>query len=125
MERLPKDNLKASFASCRERLIKRPERTAYRHPVPCVQHRGWLAYISTLQEELVRADFFPAEYGFAGCRELVGMQPGDVSVTYADSEGLGRDFEFTPKTDIQTSLRAFVEWYYNYFCRKEDHDVIK
>ena len=38
-------------------------------------------YISTLQEELVRAGILPADYDFASHRELVGMQAGDVPKT--------------------------------------------
>ena len=41
-----------------------------------------LDYISTLQEELVRAGILPTNYDFESHRELVGMQPGDVPVTY-------------------------------------------
>ncbi len=72
-------------------------------------------YISTLQEELVRANVLPADYDFEGHRELVGMQPGDVPVTYADSEALERDYGFTPKIGIQEGLRKFAEWYAEYY----------
>ena len=82
------------------------------------QPENLLDYISTLQEELVRAHVLPADYDFEGHRELVGMQPDDVPVTYADSEALERDFGFTPKIDIRTGLRAFAEWYYSYYCQK-------
>ena len=44
-----------------------------------------------LQEELVRAGELPSDYDFEGHRELVGMQPCDVPVTYADSSALERD----------------------------------
>lgn len=74
-----------------------------------------LDFISTLQEELVRAGVLPQDYDFEGHRELVGMQPGDVPITYADSEDMERDFGFTPKTDIRTGLRAFAEWYKKYY----------
>ena len=47
-----------------------------------------LEYISTLQEALVRAGVLPADYDFEGHKELVGMQAGDVPVTYADSRAL-------------------------------------
>ena len=49
------------------------------------QPENLLDYVSTLQEELVRAKVLPEDYDFEGHRELVGMQPGDVPVTYADS----------------------------------------
>ncbi|MBR0341392.1 MAG: NAD-dependent epimerase/dehydratase family protein [Oscillospiraceae bacterium] len=74
-----------------------------------------LDYISTLQEELVRAGVLPADYDFEGHRELVGMQAGDVPVTYADSEALARDYGFTPKIGIREGLRAFAEWYAEYY----------
>ena len=67
-----------------------------------------LDYISTLQEELVRAGVLPEDYDFEGHRELVGMQQGDVPVTYADSEALERDYGFTPKITIREGLRAFA-----------------
>ena len=71
-------------------------------------------FIATLQEELVRAGVLPADYDFEGHRELVGMQAGDVPVTYADSEALERDYGFTPKIGIREGLRAFAEWYKEY-----------
>ena len=74
-----------------------------------------LTYISVLQEELLRAGVLPADYDFAGHRELVGMQPGDVPVTYADSAALEADYGFTPSVDIRTGLRKFCEWYKEYY----------
>ena len=79
------------------------------------QPENLLDYISTLQEELVRAGVLPADYDFEGHRELVGMQAGDVPVTYADAEALEADYGFTPKIDIRTGLRAFAEWYKSYY----------
>lgn len=74
-----------------------------------------LTYISVLQEELVRAGVLPEDYDFIGHRELVGMQPGDVPVTYADSAALEADYGFTPSIDIRTGLRKFCEWYKEYY----------
>lgn len=74
-----------------------------------------LDYISTLQEELVRAGVLPANYDFEAHRKLVPMQPGDVPVTYADSKALEEDFGFKPSIDIRTGLRTFAEWYKKYY----------
>ena len=74
-----------------------------------------LDYISTLQEELVRAGVLSADYDFEAHRELVGMQAGDVPVTYADSEALERDYGFTPKIGIREGLKKFCEWYAEYY----------
>ena len=73
-----------------------------------------LDFVSVLQEELVRAGVLPGDYDFEGHRELVGMQPGDVPATYADSEALERDYGFTPAIDIHKGLRQFSEWYKAY-----------
>ena len=74
-----------------------------------------LDYISTLQEELVRAGVLPTDYDFEAHRELVGMQPGDVPVTYADSKGLEDDYGFKPTIGIREGLRKFAEWYKEYY----------
>ena len=83
------------------------------------QPENLLTFVSTLQEELVRAGVLPADYDFEGHRELVGMQAGDVPVTYADSDALEQDFGFTPSIGIRTGLRAFAEWYASYYGRFE------
>ena len=77
-----------------------------------------LDYISTLQEELVRAGVLPSDYDFEAHRELVGMQPGDVPVTYADSTGLERDYGFKPSVGIREGLRRFAEWYAGFYMNK-------
>lgn len=74
-----------------------------------------LDYVSTLQEELVRAGVLPTDYDFEAHRELVGMQPGDVPVTYADSTELEKDYGFTPRIGIREGLRRFAEWYRAYY----------
>lgn len=70
------------------------------------QPENLLDYISTLQEELVRAKVLPEDYDFEGNRELVGMQARDVPVTYSDSEALERDYGFTPKIGIREGLNG-------------------
>lgn len=79
------------------------------------QPENLLDYISTLQEELVRAEVLPADYYFEAHRELVGMQAGDVPVTYADSTALERDYGFRPEIGIREGLRKFCEWYAEYY----------
>ena len=74
-----------------------------------------LDYIRTLQEELVNAGVLPADYDFEGHRELVGMQPGDVPVTCADTKELEDDYGFRPKTGIREGLRKFAQWYAEYY----------
>ena len=70
------------------------------------QPENLLDYISTLQEELVRAKVLPEDYDFEDHRKLVGMQPGDVPVTYADASALEQDYGFTPKIGIREGLKS-------------------
>ena len=79
------------------------------------QPENLLDYVSTLQEELDRAKVLPADYDFEGHRGLVGMQAGDVPVTYADSEALERDYGFQPEIGIREGLREFAQWYAGYY----------
>ncbi len=81
------------------------------------QPENLMDFISTLQEELVSAGVLPKDYDFEAHRELTGMQPGDVPVTFADASGLERDYGFTPKTDIRTGLSRFAKWYRDYSGR--------
>ena len=74
-----------------------------------------LDFAEALQEELIRVGVLPSDYDFEGHRELVGMQPGDVPVTCADSSGLEEDYGFKPEIDIRTGLRKFCEWYKEYY----------
>ena len=74
-----------------------------------------LDYITTLQEELVRAGVLPPDYDFDAHKSLVPMQPGDVPVTYADSTALERDYGFRPEINIRQGLRAFAEWYKTFY----------
>ena len=74
-----------------------------------------LDFVSTLQEELVNAGILPDNYDFEAHRELVGMQPGDVPITYADSSALEKDYGFKPGISIQEGLSAFAKWYKDFF----------
>ena len=70
-----------------------------------------LDFVQILQEELIRAEVLPEDYDFEAHKELVAMQPGDVPVTYADTEPLERDYGFKPNTSLRDGLRKFSQWY--------------
>lgn len=74
-----------------------------------------LDFVQILSEELVRAGVLPADYDFEAHKELVPMQPGDVPVTFADTESLERDFGFKPHTPLREGLRKFAEWYKEFY----------
>lgn len=73
------------------------------HPV------NLLDFVDILQQELVRAGVLPIDYDFEAHKKLVPMQPGDVPVTYADTEALSRDFGYCPTTSLRDGLRKFAE----------------
>ena len=74
-----------------------------------------LDFVQILSEELVRAGVLSADYDFEAHKELVPMQPGDVPVTFADTEPLERDFGFKPHTPLRDGLRKFAEWYKEFY----------
>ena len=74
-----------------------------------------LDFVDILQQELIRAGVLPQDYDFEAHKQLVPMQPGDVPVTYADTSPLERDFGFRPATPLRDGLRAFAEWYKQFY----------
>lgn len=74
-----------------------------------------LDFVTILQEELIRAGVLPQDYDFEAHKELVPMQAGDVPITYADTSALEADFGFKPSTSLREGLRAFAEWYKEFY----------
>ena len=74
-----------------------------------------LDFVQILQEELIRAKVLPADYDFEAHKKLVAMQPGDVPITYADTDALERDFGFKPATSLRQGLRKFAQWYKEFY----------
>ena len=74
-----------------------------------------LDFIQILQEELIRAGVLPEDYNFEAHKQLVPMQPGDVTITYADTEALEHDYGFRPSTSLRTGLRKFAQWYKDFY----------
>lgn len=79
-----------------------------------------LDFVDILQQELIRAGVLSEDYDFEDHKELVPMQPGDVSVTYADTSALERDFGFKPNTSLRDGLRKFAEWYREFYMNGDN-----
>lgn len=79
------------------------------------QPENLLDFVQILSEELVSAGVLPESYDFEAHKELVPMQPGDVPVTYADTDALERDYGFKPSTSLRDGLRKFAEWYKEFY----------
>jgi UDP-glucuronate 4-epimerase len=55
------------------------------------------------------------ELGRTAVKEMLPMQPGDVTETFADVEELMRDTGFRPQTAIEDGLADFVAWYRDHY----------
>ena len=106
-------------------MAKAPERKVGEDGLPVPPYKDYnignnhtenlLDFVQILQEELIRAGVLPADYDFEAHKELVPMQLGDVSVTYADTSALERDFGFKPSTPLREGLRKFAGWYKDFY----------
>ncbi len=74
-----------------------------------------LDFVEILQDELKAAKVLPENYDFEAHKEFVGMQPGDVEITYADVSELERDFGFKPSTSLHEGIRRFAQWYHEFY----------
>ncbi len=82
------------------------------------QPENLLDFVQILSEELVRAGVLPEDYDFDAHKELVPMQPGDVPITYADTDALERDYGFKPSTSLRDGLRKFSKWYKEFYMEE-------
>ena len=48
-------------------------------------------------------------------KNFLPLQPGDVPETCADIEDLERDVGYRPATPVETGVRAFVDWFCEYY----------
>ena len=46
--------------------------------------------------------------------EMVPMQPGEMTVTYADISAIAGDFGYRPRTPLEEGLKRFVDWFRRY-----------
>jgi Nucleoside-diphosphate-sugar epimerases len=64
-----------------------------------------MSFINTIEDKL----------GRKAVMEFKPMQPGDVTATYADVDGLMADVDFRPETTIEEGIGRFAEWYKSYY----------
>ena len=64
-----------------------------------------LGFIQTVERHL----------GVTAEKEYLGMQPGDVEKTFADTTALARDYGYRATTDLDTGVAAFASWYRDYY----------
>ncbi|MBP2699261.1 NAD-dependent epimerase [Photobacterium lucens] len=62
-------------------------------------------YIEALEEVL----------GMEAKKNFMDMQPGDVYMTYADTEDLFKATGYKPEVKVKEGVKAFVDWYREYY----------
>ncbi|WP_186399023.1 NAD-dependent epimerase/dehydratase family protein [Stappia sp. P2PMeth1] len=60
-------------------------------------------------------DAIEAACGVTAVRNYMPLQPGDVLATWADVEDLTQATGFRPCTSVEDGVRAFVEWYRDFY----------
>ena len=53
--------------------------------------------------------------GITAKKEMLPMQPGDVTATWANVDDLIHDYDYSPNTPIKKGVQKFTEWYKNYY----------
>jgi UDP-glucuronate 4-epimerase len=46
---------------------------------------------------------------------MLPIQTGDVTETYADISQINKEVGFIPVTDIKTGIKQFIDWFRNYY----------
>ena len=46
---------------------------------------------------------------------MLPIQPGDVEKTWADVDDLIKDYQYRPNTSIKIGVKAFIDWYKDYY----------
>ena len=64
-----------------------------------------LDFVSTIEHEL----------GNQAEKRMMAMQSGDVKQTWADTENLQKDFNYTPNTTIEIGVAKFIKWYKDFY----------
>jgi UDP-glucuronate 4-epimerase len=62
-------------------------------------------FINTIEKKL----------GINAIKNLMPIQQGDVSSTYADITELKNKINFTPNTSIEDGVNKFIDWYLNFY----------
>lgn len=88
--------------------------------VPATDGRGAPAKVYNVgnhhPEELTQVvSLLEKELGRTAVKDMLPMQAGDVTETFADVDDLMRDLGFRPETPIEDGLRNFVAWYRGHY----------
>lgn len=90
------------------------------HPDPATSSAPYRVYNignSEPVELMTLISLLEAKLGKSAVKRFLPMQPGEVTVTYADVSQLERDIGFRPHTPLDLGLSRFVDWYHEYHGR--------
>lgn len=104
------------------RLVKKPAQPnlewSGNQPDPSTSSAPYKLYNIGNNNPVNLLDFISAiecKVGKKAKKNLLPIQPGDVTATYANVEDLYRDINFKPQTNITDGVDKFVDWYVDYY----------
>jgi UDP-glucuronate 4-epimerase len=56
--------------------------------------------------------------GKVAIKQMLPMQPGDVTKTWANVDDLIKDYNYTPNTPIEKGVQNFIDWYLKFYKKK-------
>lgn len=91
-------------------------------PDPATSNAPWRVYNignSNPVELSTYIELIEKHLGKKAQKNLLPLQPGDVPGTYADVSNLARDLNYKPTTSVQDGVKAFLNWYTEYYAYAE------
>jgi UDP-glucuronate 4-epimerase len=87
-------------------------------PDPCTSNAPFRVYNIGNNSPVKLTEYIEAieeALGKKAIRELLPLQPGDVPDTFADVSELVRAVDYKPQTAVRDGVKAFVDWYLDYY----------
>ncbi len=87
-------------------------------PDPAISNVPWRVYNignSTPVELMRYIEVLEECLGKTAEKNMLPMQPGDIPATAADTSDLAADMDYQPSTTVEQGVRAFVDWYLDYY----------
>ncbi|MCH2132791.1 MAG: NAD-dependent epimerase [Phycisphaerales bacterium] len=89
-------------------------------PDPAISNVPWRVYNigNSKPVELMRyIEVLESCLGHTAEKNMLPMQPGDIPSTWADTSDLADNLDYRPATSIEDGVKAFVNWYLEYYGR--------
>ena len=63
-------------------------------------------------------DAIEKSLGKVAMKEMLPLQPGDVTRTWANVDDLIKDYNYTPNTPIEKGVQEFIKWYLHFYKQR-------